>query len=66
MRRDISNTEIMFLISIVILVLVFMPFGIIWSLDTLFHLGIPYTWKTWGAAGFLWSLFGNVSKKGEK
>ena len=32
------------------------PFGIIWSLNTLFHSGIPYTWQTWLATTILSSI----------
>ena len=32
------------------------PFGIIWSLNTLFSMGILYTFKTWAATTILSSI----------
>ena len=37
-------------VGIVVLLLVFGPFLAIWSMNTLFGLGIAYTLKTWLAA----------------
>ena len=45
------------------------PFGIIWSLNTLFDAHIAYTYKTWAAALILSTIVygssatGNISKK---
>jgi len=45
------------------------PFGIIWSLNTLFYTQIPYTWETWAAATILSTIVygssaaSNYSKK---
>jgi len=45
------------------------PFGIIWSLNTLFYTEIPYTWETWAAATILSTIVygssaaSNYSKK---
>lgn len=36
------------------------PFLAIWSLNTLFALGIPYSLKTWLAMIFLSMAFGNT------
>jgi len=63
MRENLNRIETMLVIFIVILVLILIALGIIYSLNTLFHLGIPYTWKTLGAAGFLWGLFGNFDEE---
>lgn len=45
------------LITIVVLAVVFGPLAIIWSLNVLFQLTIPYTFKTWAASLCLSSLF---------
>lgn len=45
---------IVLLLAVVILI----PLGVIWSLNTLFGLGIAYTFKTWFAALFI-SSFGS-------
>lgn len=48
---------------------VIIPFGIIWSLNTLFYTEIPYTWKTWAATTILSTIVygssaaSNYSKK---
>lgn len=45
-----------------LLVITFFPLATIWSLNTLFQLGIAYTFKTWLAAIFLQMVtFGGVS-----
>lgn len=41
------------LILFVIFLVLIMPFGVIWSLNNLFELGIGYTWRTWLAVVFL-------------
>jgi hypothetical protein len=41
-----------------------MPFAVLWSLNTLFHLAIPYTIKTWVAVLLLvLAVRGNVKVK---
>ena len=35
---------------------VVIPFGIVWSLNTLFYTEIPYTWQTWLATTILSSV----------
>ena len=40
-------------IVLVGLVVVYVPFGLIWSVNVLFSLTIPYTFKTWCAATLL-------------
>ena len=45
-------------IILTIAVIVFGPFGAIWSLNVLFSLSIPYTLKTWAASFFLFGLIG--------
>jgi putative Mn2+ efflux pump MntP len=48
---------------------VVIPFGIVWSLNTLFYTEIPYTWQTWAATVILSSVVygssaaSNYSKK---
>jgi hypothetical protein len=37
---------VLFIIMVVVLILLF-PFATIWALNTLFALGIPYTFWTW-------------------
>lgn len=50
-----------FLIALVIVLViaffVFYPFAVIWSLNTLFGLTIPFTFSTWCAAAFLVAAF---------
>jgi hypothetical protein len=49
--------------------IIIIPFGIIWSLNTLFYTEIAYTWETWAAATILSSIVygssaaSNYSKK---
>lgn len=52
----------LFLIGILAVVIVIAwPFILIWSLNTLFHLGILFTFKTWIAALILCAMLGGAS-----
>lgn len=54
------------LIVIVVLAVVFGPMAVIWSVNTLFNLTIPYTFKTWAASFCLSSLLAarvNINSK---
>jgi len=52
--KDTSAYLIIFLM-VVCFVLLF-PYAVVWSLNTLFGLMIPYTWQTWLAAFVLTSV----------
>lgn len=45
MKIKIASTILFVLLLIALLIL--FPMGAIWSLNTLFHLGIPYTFWSW-------------------
>ena len=46
------------LIALLVIIIVFGPLVLLWSLNTLFPaLAIPYTFWTWLAAGFVWFSF---------
>ena len=52
------------LIIVVIFTLVFLvPFAVIWALNTLFALGIPYTFWTWLAMLVVTGTFGKTNVK---
>lgn len=54
------NAFVMFFL--VLLILIGFPFAIIWSLNTLFQLAIPFTIETWLATIFLQMItFGNIA-----
>ena len=55
-------------IILVTLLVIFMPLAIIWALNTLFALGLAYTFWNWLAVVMLTSAFGkaNVSIKQSK
>ena len=67
MNKTIGILPFIFIISFVILVIIFAPIAGIWSLNTLFGLAIPVTFDTWLAAFFLSAVFGGgvgvVSRK---
>ena len=49
-------------LALVLTVIILFPLATIWSLNTLFQLGIAYTFKTWLATVFLQAAtFGGVS-----
>ena len=61
MTMDKTNTVLVVLAVLAILaVIVIAPLGLIWSLDTLFGLAIPYTLKTWTATLVLLALTVNA------
>ena len=43
---------LLLIVGLVIVLAIFGPIFTIWALNTLFHLGIPYTFQTWMAV--LW------------
>jgi len=49
------------IIIIAILLIIFMPFAIIWAVNTLFGLGIAYTFWTWLATVVLTGTFGKAN-----
>lgn len=49
--------KLSFLVGVVILTVIFMPFVCIWSINTLFALEIPFTFWTWVAASILLYTF---------
>lgn len=55
-----NNIKAFIVVGILIGVL-FVPFISIWALNTLFLLGIPYTFKTWLASLILSAMFGKAS-----
>lgn len=46
-----------FLVGVVVLTAIFMPFVWIWSINTLFALEIPFTFWTWVASSILLYTF---------
>lgn len=57
-RDVLKGTVFLTVIALIIAALIiFVPLGFIWSLNTLFQLGIAYTLKTWAAALILIMLF---------
>ena len=63
-----SKNIALILIAILVAFLVFLgPTIFIWSLNTLFNLGIDYNFNTWAASFFLIALFAaNSNSKGNK
>jgi len=50
------------LISVFIAMIAVIPMGIIWVINELFGIEIPYTWKTWLGIVFILALFERSSK----
>jgi hypothetical protein len=59
LKEIIGSLPVFVLVLFVIGLIVFMPFLIIWSINTLFTLGIPYAFKTWLAVSILVFVFGS-------
>lgn len=57
--------SITFVIAVLALVL-FWPFALIWAVNTLFGLGIAYTFWTWLAAMIIMVAFGKTHVRVEK
>lgn len=61
-----SNTMVLLLILLAIAMVAFVPFVFLWSLNTLFGMGLAYSFINWLAALVLIGLFGkpnvNVNK----
>lgn len=52
--------KIILVVIAVIAALVFAPLALLWALNTLFALAIPYTIKTWAAALIVGGLFSGI------
>jgi len=57
-----NTAAIMFIIILFALVFL-VPFAVIWALNTLFALGIPYTFWTWLAMLIVTGTFGKTNVK---
>lgn len=56
-----NNSTAIAVILFVILLVIFAPFAVIWALNTLFALAIPYTFWTWLAMLVLTATFGKAN-----
>ena len=54
------------LFALVIALIIFGPFALIWALNTLFALSIPYTFWTWLASLVISTIFGKSNIKVNK
>ena len=54
------------IIVLAFLAIIFFPFVVIWALNTLFALGIAYTFWTWLAMVVVISFFGTTHTKTKK
>lgn len=63
MFKEIFTTfGIIGVLVFLIAVIIFAPFATLWSLNTLFNLGIAYTFKTWLATVWIQMVtFGSVT-----
>ena len=48
------------LIVLVGFIIVYVPLSLIWSLNVLFSLTIPYTFKTWCAMALMMTIIGGL------
>ena len=53
-------------VALIIALIIFAPFALIWALNTLFALSIPYTFWTWLASLVITSIFGKSTVKVNK
>ena len=60
-----KNTSLFGAILLLVAIIIFFPFAVVWSLNTLFALSIPYTFWTWLAV-FVLSLWFNGSRTKSK
>lgn len=51
------------LVLLIIALVIIIPFGFIWSINTIFNLSLAYTLKTWLASIILLAFFGNAGMK---
>ena len=54
------------ILLVMVLLAVFSPFAVIWSLNTLFGLTIGYTFKNWLAVEIVWWLFSATARRLDK
>ena len=66
MREIFESFPVFIIIVLILALIVFGPLVLIWALNTLFTLGIPYTFKTWLASLIIGGYLSNGSSKGSK
>jgi hypothetical protein len=57
--------KIILIVLLVIALLIVCPLAVIWALNTLFLLSIPFSLKTWAAVVVLCMIFNNKSRSKE-
>lgn len=62
-QKKLFRNLLSFSMPVIVMVVLLVPLVIIWSLNTLFMLGIPYTLETWAAALILVVTVGGTSRK---
>lgn len=55
---------VLLLLMVICFVLLF-PFAVVWSLNTLFAVGLSYTWQTWLASFILTSVVSGSIVRGK-
>ena len=58
-----KTTAAILFITVVFTLVFLVPFAVIWALNTLFVLGIPYTFWTWLAMLVVTGTFGKTNVK---
>lgn len=61
-EEKIGCFALSFALSFALAFIVFLPFVVIWSFNTLFLTNIEFTWKTWIACVFLIALIKSICK----
>lgn len=56
-----NTTKLIAVLLLIVLLVMFAPLAVIWALNTLFALAIPYTFWTWLAMLVLTATFGKTN-----
>ncbi len=60
-RYNVSPMAMIVTVSLIIAIVIFAPLVVIWALNTLFNLGIAYSFWTWLATAVLTGTFGKTN-----
>lgn len=63
MGNILTGLSVSGIVAVFIVALIIWPWAIVWAINTLFGLGIAYTFKTWLACAIIMLVFGKSTVK---
>lgn len=65
LKKQYNETTYFILFVLAVCFVLLFPFAVVWSLNTLFAVGLSYTWQTWLASFILTAVVSGSIRKGK-